>query len=208
MLAILHNNQLWVKKCPKKFGMWYHKLWGALQWDIAWNSLICDINFIVILFWGRRGLIGRDKIRTFSADSIWGLPQAFPQHFPRLHQKCRFWYIAMWRQGPTVPYFVTSFCKAVRFHRLFKLCSALASTSATRSTTFSKQKWESIFFMSNFFSPQTHRAVESMERNRLVKMVASNATNLPYFMSAGSSASITQSDLRTSLNFSIFYRDM
>ena len=64
------------------------------------------------------------------------------------------------------------------------------------------------FLIKNFFSPQTHRVVESMERNRLMKMVASNATNLPYFMSAGSSASITQSDLRMSLNISIFYRDM
>ena len=156
--------------------------------------------FVLGVLVGRRGLISRDKIPTFSADSVGGgLPHAFPQHFPRLRQRCRFWYIAIWRQGPAVPYFVTSFCKAVRFHRLFKLCSALASTSATRSTTFSKQKWESIFFMSNFFSPQTHGAVESMERNRLVKMVASNATNLPYFMSAGSSASITQSDLLVSL---------
>ena len=130
--------------------------------------------FVLGVLVGRRGLISRDKIPTFSADSVGGgLPHAFPQHFPRLHQKCRFWYIAIWRQGPAVPYFVTSFCKAVRFHRLFKLCSALASTSATSSTTFRKQKCESIFFYEQFLFPSNtsgsgvHGTEQACEDGRL-----------------------------------------
>ena len=173
--------------------MWYHKLWGALQWDIAWNSMICDIKFIIILFWVSWGKEGPHR----SGQN--------PNFFRRFRLMAfAFWYciksvvseiLQYDDKDPPFPILWKAFAKLYTVIDCLSFAQHWLQHQQPHQQLLASKSEKVSFLIKNFFSPQTHRVVESMERNRLVKMVASNATNLPYFMSAGSSASITQSDL-------------